>query len=142
MFGHRSFLIIGGGSPADIKSLTEGGYEILDCDFDFHQDIDRNGKATTRVYSGTFNIKLSQLPIKEHIEWALDSRKYSDGMIVMLDADNIPIEKTLFKNATCIQFGIDYTLSGDSYICTKMIIHAEKVVVGNGIEFENEWIYD
>jgi hypothetical protein len=31
MFGHRSFLMLGGGGiPADIKSLTEGGYEIKD----------------------------------------------------------------------------------------------------------------
>jgi hypothetical protein len=56
MFGHRSFLIIGGGSPADIKSLISGGYEILDCNFDFHQGIDRKGKATTRVYIGTFGL--------------------------------------------------------------------------------------
>jgi hypothetical protein len=142
MYGSRSFLVIGGDSPADIKSLTEGGYEILDCDFDFHQDVDRKGKATTKVYSGIFDIKLSQLPLKEHIEWALDSRKYTDGVVVVLDAENIPIEKILFQNATCVRFGIDYTLSGNSYICTKMVIQAEKVVVGSGIEFENEWIYD
>jgi hypothetical protein len=28
MFGHRSFLMLGGGSPADIRSLTKGGYEL------------------------------------------------------------------------------------------------------------------
>jgi hypothetical protein len=134
--------MMGGGSPADLKSLVSGGYEILDCNFDFRQGIDRNGKATTRVYSGTLNVKLSQLPRKELIEWALDSRKYSDGVIVMLDANNIPVEKIIFKNATCINFGINYTLKGDSYTCTRLIIQTEKLVVGDGVEFENEWIYD
>ncbi|MDR2816254.1 MAG: type VI secretion system needle protein Hcp [Proteiniphilum sp.] len=142
MFGHRSFLVIGGDSPADIKSLINGGYEILDCNFDFRQGVDRNGKATTRVYSGTLNVKVSQLPRKDLIEWALNSRKYSDGTIVMLDANNIPVEKIIFKNATCISFGIDYTEKGDSYTCTKLVIQTEKMIVGDGIEFENEWIYD
>jgi hypothetical protein len=134
--------MIGGNSPADIKSLISEGYEILDLRFDFHQDIDRKGKATTRVYSGIFDIKLSQMPFKKHIEWALNSRKYSDGVIVMLDANNIPVEKFIFQNATCTRFGIDYTMSDKSYICTKMVIHAQKLIVGNGIEFNNEWVYD
>jgi hypothetical protein len=142
MFGHRSFLMLGGNSPADIKSLTEGGYEVLDCNFDFHQGIDRKGKATTRVYSGTIQVKLSQLPRNDMIEWALDSRKYTDGVIIMLEADNLPVEKFIFKNATCISFDIDYTLKGDSYTCTTLVIQSEKLVVGDGIEFENEWVYD
>ena len=54
MFGHRAFFVIGGDSPADIKSLINGGYEVLDSNFSFQQAIDRTGKATTRVYSGTF----------------------------------------------------------------------------------------
>ena len=141
MFGHRSFLVIGGGA-ADILSLIGGGYEILDCNFDFRQGVDRKGKATTRVYSGTIYVKLSQLPKNDLIEWALNSRKYSNGFIVVLDANNIPLEKFIFSNATCINFGIDYTLKGDSYTCTKLVIQAEKLIVGDGIEFENEWIYD
>jgi hypothetical protein len=142
MQGSKSFLMIGGDTPADIKSLTEGGYEILDCNFDFRQGIDRFGKATTRVYSGTLQVKLSQLPRKDLIDWALNSRKYSDGVVVLLDAENMPLEKVIFKHATCINFGIGYTLKGDSYTCTKLVVQAENMVVGNGIEFNNEWIYD
>jgi hypothetical protein len=82
------------------------------------------------------------LPHNDLIEWALDSRKYSDGFIVLLDADNIPIEKTLFKNATCLEFGIDYMQKGESYTVTKLVVQAETLIVGNGIEFENEWVYD
>jgi hypothetical protein len=134
--------MMGGDSPADIKSLINGGYEILDCNFEFHQGIDRKGKATTRVYSGTLQVKLSQLPRNDMMEWALNSRKYSDGVIIMLDAENTPVEKIIFTHATCISFGVDYTLKGDSYTCTKLVIQAEKLVVGDGIEFENEWVYD
>ena len=49
MHGHRSFLILGSDdSPADIMSLTEGGYEIANYSFTLQQGVDdRKGKATT-----------------------------------------------------------------------------------------------
>ncbi|GHV52096.1 hypothetical protein FACS1894181_14890 [Bacteroidia bacterium] len=56
-------------------------------------------------------------------------------MIVM----NIPVEKILFKNAACMNLDIDYTQVGDSYVATKLEIQAEQLIVGNGINFTNEW---
>ncbi|MDR1222182.1 MAG: type VI secretion system needle protein Hcp [Tannerella sp.] len=141
MFGHRSFLILGGESPADIKSLTEGGYEISDCRFPIEQGVDYTGKVTTRVYFGRINIILSQLPPKEIIEWGINSRRYHDGAIVVLDANNIPLEKVIFKNAACIRFKMNYTEYGDSYITTEIALQAQKLIVDDGIEFDNEWIY-
>jgi len=141
MFGNQSFLVIGGGA-ADIMSLVNGGYEISDCSFAFEQGVDERGKATTRVYSGAFHITLSRLPDNTLIEWALNSRKYCNGFIVVLDANNIPVEKFIFMNAACVDFSIDYTQQGDNYTTTKLVIQAERIVVGDGIEFENEWKYD
>jgi len=138
MFGHRSFLVIGGGA-ADIMSLIKGGYEILDCRFSFEQGIDNKGKATTRVYCGIIRITLSQLPPKQIIEWALNSRKYHDGAIVVLDAENMPLEKVLFQEAACINFRVDYIQSGDDYTSTEIVLQAKKIIVGNGIDFDNEW---
>ncbi|MDR2145896.1 MAG: type VI secretion system needle protein Hcp [Tannerella sp.] len=143
MFAHRSFLIFGGGT-ADILSLIKGGYEILNFRFRFKQGVGTNGKATTKVHGGTIDILLSQLPDKEHIDWALNSRKYLDGMIVSLDADNMPIEKVFFQNATCTYFKIDFLQSGSSYLSTKLEITAEKLKVGSlgDITFDNKWIND
>lgn len=138
MFGHRSFLMLGGGA-ADIKSLIKEGYEVLDCNFSFNQGVDEKGKATTKVYGGILNITLSQLPPQDVIEWALLSRKYMDGAIVMLDAENLPLEKILFKNATCVDMEINYTQVGDGYAATKLIIQTSQLQVGDGVNFENEW---
>ncbi len=139
MFSHRSFLMLGGGAT-DIISLIKGGYEVVDCNFSFQQGIDDSGKATTRVYSGTIHVTLSQLPPMPIIEWALNSRKYQDGIIVTVDNENIPVEKIIFKHATCINFGISYTESGQSYTVTRLVIQAEEMVVGDGVTFTNEWI--
>ncbi|GHT65528.1 hypothetical protein AGMMS50239_25490 [Bacteroidia bacterium] len=138
MFGHRSFLVLGGGA-ADIVSLIKGGYEILDCHFSFEQGIDNRGKATTKVHGGTIQVTLSQLPPQPIIDWALDSRKYKDGMIIVVDAENIPLEKTLFKNGACVELELDYTQKGGSYVVTKIVIQSEILIVGDGIDFDNEW---
>ncbi len=140
MYGHRSFLMIGDTGAADIISLIKGGPEVIDCNFSFHQDVDDKGKATTKVQSGTLNVTISQLPPQNIIEWALNSRKYSDGVVVVLDAENIPLEKIFFKNATCINMEINYTQKGESYASTKLIIQAEKLIVGSGINFDNDWV--
>ena len=139
MHGNRSFLIIGAGAAADIVSLVRGGYEILDCHFSFEQGIDSSGKATTRVYCGIMRITLSQLPPKVITEWALNSKRYHDGAIIVLDAENMPLEKVLFEKAACINFKVDYSQSGEEYTNTEITLQAKKIIVGNGIEFENEW---
>ncbi|MCL1932585.1 MAG: type VI secretion system needle protein Hcp [Candidatus Azobacteroides sp.] len=138
MFGSRSFLVLGG-SAADIVSLVKGGYEIADCQFSFEQGIDVRGKATTRVYCGIMRITLSQLPPKVITEWALNSKRYHDGAIIVLDAENMPLEKTLFEKAACIGFKIESSKSGEEYANTEITLQAKKIIVGNGIEFENEW---
>lgn len=138
MFSNRSFLVLGGGA-ADIVSLIKGGLEILDCNFLFQQGVDGRGKAMTRVLGGIINITLAQLPPQEIIDWALNSREYKGGLIVMLDNENMPIEKVFFENAACVYMDIDYTQRGDNYACTKLVINAEKMIVGNNIDFENDW---
>jgi hypothetical protein len=139
MFGHRSFLVLGS-EATDITSLTKEGYEILDCNFSFNQGVDNKGRVSTKVYGGTISITLSQLPLQPIIEWGMLSRKYMDGVIVVLDAENLPQEKILFKQGICVDLEISYTQTGESYTETHLLIQAGQLLVGDGIDFENEWI--
>ena len=139
MFGHRSFLLLDSESGANILSLIKGGYEISDFNFSFQQGIDDKGKATTKVHGGVINITLSQLPPQPIIEWGMQPKKYLDGIIVILDAENIPLEKIFFKKAACVDFEVSYTQSDESYSETHIIIQAKQLIVGEGIEFENGW---
>jgi hypothetical protein len=141
MFGHRSFLMLGGDSPADIRSLTKGGYEILDCRFSLEQGMHKEGKVSTRVYASAVEIVLSQFPTDEILEWGIKNRKYKDGMIVLLDANNIPVEKIIFKNAACTRLMLSYIQTGKSYASVKMMIQPEELLLGtsNDIFFTNEW---
>jgi hypothetical protein len=142
MFGHRSFLMLGGDSPADIKSLVSGGYELLNCKFEMNQGVKPNGRVNTRVYAGSLDIVMAQFPPKDIVEWGIESRVYKDGMIVILDADNVPVEKIIFQHAACIRMELDYIRTGRSYASVKLSIQPEKLVFGSNsdITFTNEWI--
>lgn len=138
MYGNRSFLILGGDDAADIKTLTEGGYEIANYKFAFQQGVDAKGKATTRVHGGLIRILFTQLPPDEIIQWQMNSRMRKDGIVVLVDYDNIPIEKILFKNAICSEMEFNYVLEGESYCRTRVAIQAECITIG-GITINNEW---
>lgn len=139
MFGHRSFLLLGGESTGSIIDLIKGGYEISSCQYSFQQGIDAKGKATTKVHSGSMHITLPQLPPQPIIDWAMKPRKYMDGVIVLVDAENIPLEKILFKEATCVNMKVQYQQTGDTYMSTILLIQTSQLIVGDGITVENEW---
>ncbi len=141
MFGNRSFLMLGSSGGSNILDLLKGGLEILDCNFSFQQGIDHKGKATTRTVAGSINVTISQLPNEEIIEWALDSRKYLDGCIILVDEENIPIEKIIFKKAACVNFDITYAVKGSGYAATRLSIQPEAINLDDGDDndFSNEW---
>ena len=140
MFGHRSFLIIGGDEGGDIISLLKNGYEISSCQYSFQQGIDAKFKATTKVSGGAIHLTLSQLPPQPIIDWALRPRKYMDGIIVLVDAENVPLEKIFFKHAVCADMKVEYMQTGTTYMSTTILIHASQLILGDGVTFENEWV--
>ncbi|GHT41224.1 hypothetical protein FACS189437_07840 [Bacteroidia bacterium] len=140
MFAHKTYLKIGDFTGTDFLSLIKGGYELANFEFSFQQGVDDTGKVSTEVYGGTLSLTLPMLPPKAIIEWALNSRKYNKGVVVILDDQNIPQEKILFDNAACISMGIDYTQKGESYISTNLILQAEQLIFGNGLDFDNFWV--
>jgi len=115
MHEHRSFLVLGS-EAGDLDSLLHEGYEILQFRFAFEQGIDAKGKASTRVYGGTIDLTLSQPPPSLLTQWAIESRKYLDGAIVLLNYENEPLEKILFKNAACVEMEFDYILDEEREI--------------------------
>jgi hypothetical protein len=139
MFAHKTYLKIGDFTGTDFMSLTKSGYELADFEFSFQQGTDDTGKASMEVFGGTLSMTLPMLPPNVIIEWALDSRKYKKGVIVVLDDHNVPQEKIMFENAACIGMGINYTQKGEAYIMTDLTLQAERLILGNGLDFDNFW---
>ena len=97
MFSHKTYLKLGDFNGTDFMSLAKNGYELSSFEFSFQQGIDNKGKAATEVFGGSLSVTLPTLPSKEIIEWALDSRKYKKGVVVVLDNEDVPQEKIFRK---------------------------------------------
>jgi len=139
MFSHKTYLKLDDFTGTDLLSLTKSGYELSKFEFSFQQGVDDTGKASSGVFGGTLLLTLPMLPPNVITEWALDSRKYKKGVIVMLDDHDIPQEKVMFDGAACVDMNIDYTQKGESYITTSLVLQAEQLMFGNGLDFDNLW---
>lgn len=139
MAGHRTFLKLGELPDGTIEGMFKGGYELEHCSYSFNQGVDEKGEAQTEVYGGVITLIIKQLPSDELIKWGLDSRKYASGAIILYDPDNIPVEKTFFKNAACISMKIKYETDGNAYLYTTLTIQAQSIIIGEA-KFENKWV--
>lgn len=142
MFSHKTYLKLGEFNGTDIMSLLRDDYEVANCEFSFQQGIDEQGKPSTRVFGGNISLTLPMLPSNEIIDWALNSYRYKDGTIIILDTDNVPINKLFFKRATCINLTFSYLQKGSSYSTTNIVLQAEELRFGNAADFSNNWTKD
>lgn len=138
MFGHKSFLRIGALSDSSISGLYKDSYELESCGFSFSQGLDVNGKPQTEVRGGTLYITYGGLPQNDMLRWMLGSTKYEDGVIVVCDDNNEPLEKIFFEQAACVGLEIEYAQKGKAYIQTKITLQARKIKVGE-TTLENRW---
>jgi len=138
MFGHKSFLKIGDLSDASIMGLYKESYELEHCSYGFSQGVNADGKAQTEVHGGTINIGVSGIPPNDIIQWALNARKYNNGVIVICDDNDMPLEKIKFTDAACIGMEIAYSQKGKGYIVTKLTLQARQLTVGQ-TTLDNRW---
>jgi hypothetical protein len=138
MFGHKSFLKIGPLDDASIVGLYKESYELESCSYVFSQEANVDGKAQTEVRGGTISVTIPGVPPMDIIQWSLDSRKYNEGVVVICDSDNMPLEKVNFKDAACISMEIVYSQQGKGYTATKLTLQARKISVGD-TDLNNRW---
>ena len=137
MFTHKSYLRIG--NVDESSNIFKDSYELLSCDYSFGQGIDNKGQTQTDIIGGIINLSIAGLPPTDIIQWALNPRKYHDGMLVFCDDSGTPLEKIVFQYAACIDMEINYSQDGDSYAATKLVLATKKIIVGNTF-FENKWV--
>lgn len=139
MFNHKAYLKLGSTEGTDFMSLAKGAYELANFEFSFGQGVDIKGQPATEVQGGIIQVTIPNLPSNELIEWMLNSRKTKNGIIVMLDNENIPTQKIVFENAYCVGMNSSYIRQGKSFCSLDLTIAAERVALNSGVDFDNFW---
>lgn len=140
MFGYKSVLqLVGGGQPT--SSLASGGsaeFELSDFSYEITQATDGVGKPQSEVQVGRMNLTFPNLPTNEMLEWMLLSRKYKNGVVVLYDIQEEPVQKITFLRAACVAMSVRYSESDENYCSTDLTIVAKGLQVGE-VEMENTW---
>lgn len=141
MFGYKSFLRIGTLDDSSISGLYKDSYELESCRYSFSQEMDANGKPQSDVRGGMIYLIYGGLPQENMLRWMLGTSKYEDGVIVLCNDNNEPLEKVYFEQAACVGLEIESTQIGKAYIQAKITLQARKIKVGE-TSLKNNWTID
>ena len=130
MYGYKVFLKIGELNDGSLMGLFKEAYELENCTYGFSQGFDHVGKPQDDTMGSAINITYSGIPPKEIVEWALDTRKYYDGVIVICDQNEQPLEKLKFEQAACVNMSIGYSKEGGSLFSTQLVLQAFSLEAG------------
>jgi hypothetical protein len=112
---------------------------LLSCSYGFAQEMDRNGKAQSEVQGGNLNLTYCNVPSNELLGWMLKSGKLEDGVLVICDANDVPLEKLYFEGAALTNMEVGFLQKGNSYITTKLRLQVRKLTVGS-VSIEKKWV--
>ena len=130
MHGHRWFLRLGGLTNSSLAGLIQDANELIHCSYSLSQGTDYKGKPQTGIRVGDITLTYDGLPSNDIIKWAMKSTLLYDGVLVLCDANDIPVDKVYFEDAVCVSMRIIYVGEGKSPIITQIQIQPRKLVIG------------
>lgn len=139
MFGHKWFLKLGELSDASITALMNDASELIYCNYSLYQGVDEKGQAQTNVRVSDITATYDGLPSQEIIEWALDSRRYLNGSLVLSDANDMPVKKLFFQDGACVSLHLNFSSAGKSSIITQIRIKPRRLVIDED-SIDQNWI--
>ncbi len=119
--------------------LSWENYNVLACDYEFFQDVSKNGEANSRIKGGMIRLSLSDLPTDELMFWVFDHAKYYNGEISIIDVDGETLEQVYFEEARCVGFNLHYGADTKYSAETRMTLIAQRIQIGEA-HFENKGI--
>lgn len=141
MTRNRWFLRLGEFSDASVAGLITSGFELLGCSYSFYQGVDERGRSQTGVRIDGMDIVYDGIPSDDIIRWAVSSRKYYNGVLLLLDANDTPQDKLFFEDGTCVSMKISYISDGEAYISTALKISPRLLKIDDDT-LKQPWTFD
>ena len=124
---------------AELK-LGGNTFEIINCNYNFHRDVDAKGNVSSPVYGGTVSLTIASTDDTSVLEAMINSQhKPFDGTITFYKGDDEATMKELsFKKGYIIQFSEGMDSVGSQSMVQSFTISAEEVKLGSA-EHKNNW---
>ncbi len=119
------------------QGQTTDKLKILECDFEFRQDIDKTGKPSSKPYGGLIHITVESTEKATIAEWMFSTMGLKDGHI------EFPLrqgkKKDLnFEDGVCIAYQESFNASDSTPMLIRFTISANRIIV-NTATYSNDW---
>jgi hypothetical protein len=116
----------------------QDGFNVVSCDFTFHQQVDASGMPVSRPSGGVINIGLKNENDYNIMQWMFASSAKKNGKIVFTSgiADNQSFQTIKFKDALLINY--HQSFSEEAEIAVNLTLSCREIEI-SGAAFMNIW---
>ena len=117
-------------------------YNVIECDYEFSQDIDITQKPCTRPKGGLINVVVESMSDRELVQWMIAPANVRSGDLIFYKDDSAQTKlKTLsFKEAICIRLCEKFTSYGDEPMLTTISFVAKEMTL-DGVSYSAQWTH-
>lgn len=114
-------------------------YNVLNCSFSFHQNVDPTGRPSSDVRGGMIHVSVESTEDTSLFEFVTDPHGFKDGKITFYKRDQDSKMKELeFKQAACVEYSETFDAVGSTPMSTHFTVSAREVHIGQG-QHVNPW---
>lgn len=115
-------------------------YNVLDCSYQMHQEVDATGRPSSITRGGRINVTIESTQETDLFEWMCNNFERKDGSITFLKRDSDATMKELkFNEGYLIKFDEQYNSTNVNPMVVSFTISAKEITMGNGTH-TNEWV--
>lgn len=110
-------------------------YKLLECDYSFMKEIEKNGEVKSQVKGGVITLRVSSSSTNSLFRWFASTREKANGEILTTGNDRKQKCLLKFKDARCTGFRMQCSSTGKVPVLI-LTISSPKIQIGN-TELEN-----
>lgn len=131
-------------SAAEVESYGGKKYELVECEYEFYQNLDESGKPSSRPQSGLIKFVMPAQGDDDTFfyDWMFNRSITHNGTIEMLLSTDDNTKKYLhlyFEDAYMVNMYQYFNNNNSLLVRTKVTLSARIFTFGGKAKFENDW---
>jgi hypothetical protein len=117
-------------------------YNVIECDYEFTQEIDITQKPCARPKGGIINVVVESMSDRELIQWMIAPGNVRSGDLIFYkdDAAQTKLKTLSFKEAICIRLHERFSSFGNEPMLTSISFVAKEMTL-DGVSYTAQWTH-
>ena len=122
--------------------LKLGGkeYDVTQCRYSLHRDVDSKGRPSSSVYGGTIHIEVESTEDTSVIEAMVNNqyKAFAGSLLFKKGDEDATMKELKFEDAYIIQYNEGISVSDNSPMALSFVLSSRVLEVQNA-KLENDW---